>query len=55
MTNEAKIRVYDVLAKAFIQEGVNNCFALMGDATMNWAARMAQRAPPWISLPLPCT
>ncbi len=43
MTNEAKPRVYDVLAKAFIQEGVSTCFALMGDANMNWAARLAQQ------------
>ena len=43
MTNEAKPHVYDVLAKAFIQEGVGTCFALMGDANMNWAARLAQQ------------
>ena len=42
VTNEAKTRVYDVLAKVFIQEGVSTCFALMGDANMNWAARLAQ-------------
>jgi thiamine pyrophosphate-dependent acetolactate synthase large subunit-like protein len=43
VTNEAKPRVYDVLAKAFIQEGVSTCFTLMGDANMNWAARMAEQ------------
>ena len=43
MTNEAKPRVYDVLAKTFIQEGVTTCFALLGDANMNWAARLAQQ------------
>lgn len=43
MTNEAKLRVYDVLAKTFIQEGVSTCFALLGDANMNWAARLAQQ------------
>jgi len=43
VTNEAKPHVYDVLAKAFIQEGVGTCFALMGDANMNWAARLAQQ------------
>jgi thiamine pyrophosphate-dependent acetolactate synthase large subunit-like protein len=43
VTNEAKARVYDVLAKAFIQEGVRTCFTLMGDANMNWAARLAQQ------------
>ena len=40
--NEVKPRVYDVLAKAFIQEGVSTCFTLMGDANMNWAARMGE-------------
>ena len=43
MTNEAKPRVYDVLAKAFLQEGVSTCFALLGDANMNWGARLAQQ------------
>ena len=42
MTTEAKPHVYDVLAKAFLQEGVKTCFTLMGDANMNWAARMAE-------------
>ena len=43
MTTEAKLHVYDVLARAFIQEGVSTCFALMGDANMNWAARLAEQ------------
>ena len=43
MTTEAKLHVYDVLAKTFIQEGVRTCFTLMGDANMNWAARLAQQ------------
>ena len=43
MTTEAKPRVYDVLARAFIQEGTSTCFALLGDANMNWAARLAQQ------------
>jgi thiamine pyrophosphate-dependent acetolactate synthase large subunit-like protein len=37
----AKPRVYDILARAFAQEGVRTCFALLGDANMNWAARLA--------------
>ena len=41
MTSEARPRVYDVLAKAFAQEGVRTCFALLGDANMNWAARLS--------------
>ncbi|MES2561873.1 MAG: thiamine pyrophosphate-binding protein, partial [Pseudomonadota bacterium] len=43
MTHETKQHVYDVLAKAFIQEGVSTCFTLMGDANMNWAARLAEQ------------
>ena len=46
MKNETKPRVYDVLAKAFIQEGVRTCFALLGDANMNWAARLAAAGMP---------
>jgi len=41
MSNEAKPRVYDILAKAFMQEDVSTCFALLGDANMNWAVRMS--------------
>src|SRR5262245_27013528 len=43
MKSEAIERVYDVLARAFMQEGVSTCFALLGDANMNWAARLAQQ------------
>jgi thiamine pyrophosphate-dependent acetolactate synthase large subunit-like protein len=41
MKSDVKPRVYDVLAKAFAQEGVQTCFALLGDANMNWAARLS--------------
>ncbi|HZM36682.1 MAG TPA: thiamine pyrophosphate-binding protein [Burkholderiales bacterium] len=41
MSIEVGPRVYDVLAGAFAQEGVKTCFALLGDANMNWAARLA--------------
>jgi thiamine pyrophosphate-dependent acetolactate synthase large subunit-like protein len=41
MQDDSKPRVYDVLAKAFVQEGVSTCFALLGDANMNWAARLS--------------
>jgi len=34
--------VFDVLAQAFAQEGIGTCFALLGDANMNWAARLAE-------------
>jgi thiamine pyrophosphate-dependent acetolactate synthase large subunit-like protein len=43
MKNEAKPRVYDMLARAFAQEGVRTCFALLGDANMNWAARLSEQ------------
>lgn len=41
MKNDSKPRVHDVLAQAFLQEGVQTCFALLGDANMNWAASLA--------------
>jgi acetolactate synthase-1/2/3 large subunit len=43
ISSQAKPRVYDILAKAFMQEGVQTCFALLGDANMNWAARLAEQ------------
>src|SRR4249920_213621 len=43
MKNDLKIRVYDILAKAFAQEDVRTCFTLLGDANMNWAARLAEQ------------
>src|SRR5215831_18884144 len=39
--NPAKPRVYDILARAFAQEGMRTCFALLGDANMSWAARLS--------------
>jgi acetolactate synthase-1/2/3 large subunit len=38
-----KRHVYDILAQAFTHEGVRTCFALLGDANMNWAARLAEQ------------
>ena len=43
MKNDVKSRVYDVLARAFMQEDVRTCFTLLGDANMNWAARLAEQ------------
>ena len=43
MKNDAKPRLYDVLARAFLQEDVRVCFALLGDANMNWAARLSEQ------------
>jgi acetolactate synthase-1/2/3 large subunit len=37
------VKVFDILARAFTQEGVKDCFALLGDANMNWAARLAEQ------------
>jgi len=34
-------KTYEVLAEAFIQEKIGPCFALLGDANLAWAARMA--------------
>jgi len=36
-------RVFDVLADTFAQEKVETCFALLGDANMNWATRLNER------------
>ena len=41
MKTESPLRVHDILATAFAQEGVQTCFALLGDANMNWAASLA--------------
>ncbi|MBM3355706.1 MAG: thiamine pyrophosphate-binding protein, partial [Betaproteobacteria bacterium] len=41
MNPDPKPRVHDVLAQTFLQEGVRTCFALLGDANMNWASRLA--------------
>jgi thiamine pyrophosphate-dependent acetolactate synthase large subunit-like protein len=35
--------VFDHLARVFRNEGVDTCFALMGDANMNFATRLADR------------
>jgi len=35
------LQVYEVLASVFAAEQVSTCFALLGDANMNWAAAMA--------------
>jgi len=36
-------RTYEVLADVFHNEAVKHCFALLGDANMNWAAALATR------------
>src|SRR5262245_54862805 len=42
MKPDSKPHVYDTLARTFIHEGVTTCFALLGDANMNWAARLME-------------
>lgn len=34
-------KIYEMLAEAFRQEGTGTCFALLGDANMNWATALA--------------
>jgi acetolactate synthase I/II/III large subunit len=41
--SSAAPRVYDILAKVFTREGVTECFALLGDANMNWATRLNEQ------------
>jgi len=36
-------RVYDILARSFVQEDVRTCFSLLGDANMNFAVRLAEQ------------
>src|SRR5437667_4104921 len=42
VNNEAKPRVYDIPSKAFVQEDVRTCLALLGGANMSWAARLCE-------------
>ena len=41
--NGAHREVFDALAEVARGEGVNTCFALLGDANMAWATRLMQR------------
>ncbi|MEM9359031.1 MAG: thiamine pyrophosphate-binding protein, partial [Pseudomonadota bacterium] len=43
MKDNAELKVFDVLARAFAQENVDTCFALLGDANMNWATRLSEQ------------
>ncbi|WP_159588219.1 thiamine pyrophosphate-binding protein [Chelativorans xinjiangense] len=36
-------KTYDILVNAFLREKVSTCFALLGDANMHWATRLAER------------
>jgi len=39
----SELKGYDVLSQAFVAEGVDTMFALLGDANMYWGAIMAQK------------
>jgi len=39
----SKLTVYEVMAQAFVAEGVDTHFTLMGNANMHWASLMAQK------------
>lgn len=41
-TASQNLHVYDVLARTIVQENVTTCFALLGDANMNWATRVGE-------------
>ena len=43
MEDKTELRVFDILAGAFAQEDVSTCFALLGDANMNWATRLSEQ------------
>jgi hypothetical protein len=38
----SKLLISDMLAKAFVAEGVDTLFTLMGDANMYWSTTMSQ-------------
>jgi thiamine pyrophosphate-dependent acetolactate synthase large subunit-like protein len=42
MSEANGLRVFDVLARTFRQEAVDTCFALLGDANMNFATRLSE-------------
>ena len=43
MTETAPLKVFDVLAEAFQREDISDCFALLGDANMKFATRLAEK------------
>ena len=46
MKNDLKLRVYDVLARAFIQEEVRTCFAHTARVIAErWAERAVETSP----------
>lgn len=43
METGSDVRIFDILAQTFAQEDVRTCFALLGDANMNWATRLSEQ------------
>ncbi len=43
MSKDSELNGYEVLSQAFVAEGVDTMFALLGDANMYWGAIMAQK------------
>ena len=43
MSDMSEVSGYEVLSQAFVAEGVDTMFALLGDANMYWGAMMAQK------------
>ena len=41
--SSSKLKVSDMLARAFAAEGVDHLFTLMGDANMYWSTAMAEQ------------
>ncbi|WP_417669473.1 thiamine pyrophosphate-binding protein [Roseibium sp.] len=37
-----QLQVFDILAQSVRNEGVDTCFALLGDANMNWGTRLSE-------------
>lgn len=50
MSAAEKTHVFDILADAFAQEEVPVCFALLGDANMSFATRLAERGTRMITV-----
>lgn len=46
----SQLKTYEVLADVFRGEGAHACFALLGDANMNWATALAQKGTRMIYL-----
>lgn len=43
MSGAAEPRAFEIVARAFAQEGAEACFALLGDANMSFATRLAEQ------------